>query len=144
MVLSGNNTFALFKPYLELIKTDCTSTTPNTIYRSKYTLLGFPLEYFKRDKQYHNTAVLAYYLVNANKAKWIKFDVDAVNPEIAKNEHKRNVIAENRKKRTSVWLQTLSGEEKEQFYKNNAIKSKATREAQKTHLLDDILPNYLK
>lgn len=144
MVLSGDNTLELFKPYLELIKVDCNSKTANTVYRAKYTALDFPFEQFQRDKQYHNTAVLAMQLVAHNKARWIKTDKEALNPEVAATNKKRQVLADNKKKQTVFWLQTLSDEEKEKFYKDNAKKRKELKDAKKTHLLDDVLPNYLR
>lgn len=144
MTLSGDDTFELFKPYLELIKIDCTSNTPNTIYRAKYKLLNFPFEKFLRDKQFHNTSVLAEHLISLNKAQWIKFNKNAFDPEKAKIKRKKSVLEENKKKQTVFFTQKLSGEEKKQFYKNNVIKRKRTLQGEPTHLLDDVLPDYLK
>ena len=123
MELFGNNAKELLGPYLELVPLTKDCITDDAKLKNRLVTLGLDVKnYYKRNNTYFNTSCLAVYLVQTNKAIWLEYNADELNPKLAA----KSVRLENVKKTKS----TEAIEKQKQTMKNKYA-NMTTEEKQK-------------
>lgn len=137
--LSGNNAKELLEPYLELVPLTKDCITDDAKLRNRLVTLGLDVKnYYKRNNTYFNTSCLAVYLVQTNKAIWLEYNADELNPKLAANKIRANNI--NNEKARAKQKQVIqnkfanmTAEEKQNYFsycKNNDTTAARAKMAQ--------------
>ena len=137
--LSGNNAKELLEPYLELVPLTKECKSYEGKLRDRFITLSFDVKnYFKRGNQYHNLSCFAVYLVQTNKATWLEYNADDLNPKLAlKNTRssnsyytKTNEIIQKRTQTMKNKFANMTVEEKQRYFANHDTTAARAKVAQ--------------
>ena len=141
--LSGNNAKELLYPYLELVPLTKDCITDDAKLKNRLVTLGLDVKnYYKRNNTYFNTSCLAIYLVQTNKAIWLEYNADELNPKLAANQVRANNVQNkevakkreaSRKKQGQTMrdkFANMTAEEKQKYFINSNTTAARAKVAQ--------------
>ena len=124
MELQADDVIDLLTPYLDKIKIELKKDViEETLTRKRFIKIGINVkEDYKYQKKYYNYCFLAKYLVENNKAMWLEYDADLLEPANALRALRRKLVPNDEKSKEKriaarkAFLTNLTPEDKKKHF----------------------------